>query len=139
MKAMTWDRKRASKSEMSRAVSSIVKAVRKPANTVPLIVMGNAKFNIKSGAVYTDKFAKALYAKARGEGIPMHYVSEYKTSQLCCVCLSKTKKQGRLLNCRNCGGTRDRDDNASQNMGILTLDWIRTLQWHPLFQRPPAQ
>ncbi|KAF9954139.1 hypothetical protein BGZ70_010650 [Mortierella alpina] len=44
MKAMNWDRKRASKSEMSRAVSSIVNAVKVEPTNKPLIVMGNGKF-----------------------------------------------------------------------------------------------
>ena len=49
MKTMSWDRKRASKAETSRAVSSIVNAVQIQPNNEPLIVMGNGKFNIKSG------------------------------------------------------------------------------------------
>ncbi|KAF9950008.1 hypothetical protein BGZ70_001538 [Mortierella alpina] len=123
---------------MSRAVSSIVDAVTEDPNNKPLIVMGNGKFNIKSGVVYTDKFSRALYTAARAEGIPMHYVSEYKTSQLCCVCGHKTKKKGRLVTCGHCGGTRDRDDNASQNMGDLSLGWVHNLQWNSDFQRPPT-
>ncbi|KAF9946007.1 hypothetical protein BGZ72_000761 [Mortierella alpina] len=138
MKAIHWDRKCASKTEMSRAVGCIVKAVTEDPNNKPLIVMGNGKFSIKSGVVYTDKFAKALFSAAQAAGIPMHYVSEYKTSQLCCVCRHKTKKKGRLLDCKHCGGTRDRDDNASQNMGNLSLDWVRFQQWDPAFQRAPA-
>ncbi|KAF9954077.1 hypothetical protein BGZ72_004939, partial [Mortierella alpina] len=61
MKAMTWDGKCAGKAEMSRAVGSIVRAVQRQPNNAPLIVMGNGKFNIKSGVVYTDKFSRALY------------------------------------------------------------------------------
>jgi len=78
MKAMTWDRKRASKAELSRAVSSIVEAVQIEPNNAPLIVMGNGKFNIKSGVVYTDKFSRALYTAVRqGAATYRHYSMDH--------------------------------------------------------------
>ncbi|KAF9950477.1 hypothetical protein BGZ72_007884, partial [Mortierella alpina] len=75
---------------------------------------------------------------SQGAGVRMHYVSEFKTSMLCCRCSSKTVKRGRLVLCRvGCrGAKRDRDDNASQNMANSTQHYIDYLEWPSEFQRP---
>ncbi|KAF9571863.1 hypothetical protein EC968_010591 [Mortierella alpina] len=137
-KAMTWDRKRAAKAEVTRGIDRLIDIVKSPPDSTPFIAMGDGKFGIKRGPTFTDKFAKTLYTRSQGAGVRMHYVSEFKTSMLCCQCKSKTVKKGRQVLCKiGCqGAKRDRDDNASQNMANLTHHYVDNLEWPTEFQRP---
>ncbi|KAF9949816.1 hypothetical protein BGZ70_001613 [Mortierella alpina] len=137
-KAKTWDRKRAAKAELTRGIDRLIDIVKSPPDSTPFIAMGDGKFGIKRGPTFTDKFAKALYTRSQGAGVRMHYVSEFKTSMLCCRCKSKTVKKGRQVLCKvGCqGAKRDRDDNASQNMANLTHHYVDNLEWPTEFQRP---
>lgn len=62
-KAMTWDRKRAAKAELTRGIDRLIDIVKSPPDSTPFIAMGDGKFGIKRGPTFTDKFAKALYTR----------------------------------------------------------------------------
>ncbi|CAO3574711.1 unnamed protein product [Mortierella alpina] len=137
-KAMTWDRERAAKAELTRGIDRLIDIVESPPGRTPFIAMGDGKFGLKRGPTFTDKFAKTLYTRSQGAGVRMHYVSEFNTSMLCYRCKSKTVKKGPQVLCKVVcqGAKRDRDDNASQNMANLIHHYVDNLEWPTEFQRP---
>jgi putative transposase len=57
--------------------------------------------------------------KARWEGLPVIYVNPSGTSRKCSICgsrLARIPEENRLLTCRSCGFTVDRDVNAARNI-----------------------
>ena len=62
-KAMSWDKKRAAKAEMTCGIDRLIDIVKSPPESTPLIAMGDGKFGIKRGPTFTDKFAKCLYTR----------------------------------------------------------------------------
>ncbi|HXX72665.1 MAG TPA: transposase [Candidatus Acidoferrales bacterium] len=57
--------------------------------------------------------------KARWEGLPVIYVNPAGTSRKCSMCgsrMARIPEEKRLLTCRSCGFTVDRDVNAARNI-----------------------
>jgi len=62
------------------------------------------------------KLQKLIEYKANWEGIPVFYVSSYKTSKVCCYCGSEGEREGINFYCKICGRQLNADFNASVNL-----------------------
>ncbi|KAG0221332.1 hypothetical protein BGW41_006852 [Actinomortierella wolfii] len=97
-------------------------------------------------------------AMAKGRGMLVCLVNEYKSSATCSRCRGPTKAKGRSLICLNssCGGARtedqntlfglssstgpmcDRDHNAALNLARASLQQVQTQCWLVEMQRARA-
>ena len=102
-----------------------------------------------------------LSIEAERAGIIVVFVSEYRTSRVCCRCGGDVDfdRAKRTVSCRNlaCGGRRpaeydrrrgldsskgfvvDRDHNAAHNMARAVIQWLTTQTWPEELTRKPKE
>ncbi len=83
---------------------------------------GNGQGSTFRGRMNSWSYAelqRQIEYKARWEGIPVTYVNPHGTSARCSICgsrMARIPEEDRILRCRSCGLTVDRDVNAARNI-----------------------
>jgi len=96
-----------------------------------------SRAKLNSWSVY--EFQRQMRYKAAWEGVPVFHVSAWGTSAKCSICGEKTiPNEHRMLYCKNCNLSFDRDENAAKN--ILAKGLVRfasdvppneAMKWNP--------
>ncbi|KAF9156689.1 hypothetical protein DFQ26_009259 [Actinomortierella ambigua] len=121
-----------------------------------LLAIGDGKFGAIPGIKdKSGNFRYRLAQEAKGRGMMVCLVNEFKSSATCSRCRGPTKAKGRSLTCLNklCGGARtedqnalfglepttgpscDRDHNASLNLARASLQQVQEQTWPAQMQR----
>ncbi|KAG0207562.1 hypothetical protein BGX28_001225 [Mortierella sp. GBA30] len=82
----------------------------------PVFVVGDGEFGKDAGY---QAFISML--KKKGLGLLIACCDEWSTSITCCQCGEIMEAKNRSVSCASCDLERDRDRNASHNMGMATL------------------
>ncbi|KAF9082462.1 hypothetical protein BGX27_004528 [Mortierella sp. AM989] len=150
-KIARYRKEQGEKAEVGRAIGGMLRTARLRAkDRRVMVVIGDGDFKGRNGApVMANKFISRLQSQAKGEGMLVCCVDEFRTSISCCNCHQRVKTKGRSVICPDftCGGLRpptydlthkldtkaglerDRDHNAGQNMANAALKWVNEFEW----------
>ncbi|KAF9956896.1 hypothetical protein BGZ72_002367 [Mortierella alpina] len=151
-KRWLYQKQQGTRAEFGKAIKSILTTLQEPTHgqhpfsnnraaiksRKPILGIGDGNFGkLWSGKDRSGRFRDKLVAEAVGRGLPTYQLDEFRTSATCCNCGSVNKTQGRTVVCQGeaCGVMKDRDHNATNNMGQAMVMWVSDFTWPEHLER----